>query len=217
MTRKVTLNIPEECFEELRSLGEFYKQDVKKTILEIIEAVSSKSSLLTYLCGEYKVPVNPRMVLGHMFSAAQSMMYVANEVLEKLGVKGLFTLEDFSFNIDERRFNFVFDCLSGSNLLIDYFDIQVEPGSIWVTTYLSISAEETDAEALSKLKEAVEDVSEPAAFADCEDFSVKIEEDEAIYTLKVDYMTDDWDYLPSIKHVVKLVKDIFKKAGIREK
>ncbi|MBT0160191.1 hypothetical protein G4O51_09425 [Candidatus Bathyarchaeota archaeon A05DMB-2] len=215
MTKKVSLNIPDESFEGLKSLSALCKQDITQTIVGILETAGSQSSLLTYLSKEYKVPVDSKMMLHDVLNAAYHSIGLFNEVLEKLGAKGLFTLEDLCFDLDEDWFNFIFDGLSGNNLLVDNFDVKLKPGSKRVTTRSYINVEEVSAQALGKLKEVVEDVMEPVEFADCEDFNVDVREDEEIWTLEVDYWAASWVYLPGIKNVSKLVKDIFKKAGIK--
>jgi hypothetical protein len=215
MVKKLILNIPDDSYEQLASLSEFYKLDVNSIVVSILDTVSQQSRGILNLSKEYKVPVKLNTVIFHLFDAGFTAIYsLFNEVLEKLEVKGLYVLEDFEAKLDEDYIFFVYSALVGCNLHIDSFYLTID-GLKTLTTNSLIDVKKVSRQALGKLKELVQNIVEPEEFVDLEDYNIEIEEEEEFWTLKIDCMAESLDYLPSVKQVSRFVERIFKKAGIR--
>jgi len=215
MVKKLSLNISDEKYEELALLSGFYKQDVKQMIDSAMDVLSANRRWLISLSEEYKAPVDFDRVLRDVFWLAGSSMYFFYKIPEKLGVKGLFRLDDFDFDLDEDYFMFAYSALSGSNLLVDAFYVWLERGGKTLSAHSIIEVNEVDKRSLDKLKEAIKDFDTPEGFQELEEFNVEIEEEEEFWTLKVDCVVETLDYLPSIRQVSRFLRQIFKKAGIR--
>jgi hypothetical protein len=215
MVKKLILNIPDDSYEQLAFLSEFYKQDVNSIVVSILDAVSQQSRGILNLSKEYKMPVELNTVMFHLFDAGFTAIYsLFNEVLEKLEVKGLYVLEDFEAKLDEDYIFFAYSALVGCNLHIDSFYLTID-GLKTLTTNSLIDVKKVSRQALGKLKELVQNIVEPEEFVDLEDYNIEIEEEEEFWTLKIDCMAESLDYLPSVKQVSRFVERIFKKAGIR--
>lgn len=217
MVKKVSLSIPDDIFKGLTSLSDFYKQYVKNVIISILDAISRESQWIINLSKEYKVPVELNTVISVMLDAAiHSIISLFNEVLEKLGVKGLFTLADLHIDLDENLMVLYYAALEGCNLYIDAFDIEVKPGLKTLTTTSYIEVEKVNKEILSKLKEIVRSQSfeVPEEFDDLEYYDIRIEEEEEFWDLKIDCTAMSFDYLPSVSRISEFVKQMFEELGI---
>lgn len=215
MVKKLSLNIPDDSYEKLASLSDFYKQDIKSIVVSILDVVSLQSRGILNLSKEYKVPVKLDTVMFHLFDAGFNSIYsLFNEVLEKLEVKGLYLLEDFETKLDEDYIFFAYAALAGCNLHVDSFYLTID-GLKTLTTNSLIEVEKVSKQALGKLKELVQNIVEPEEFLNLEDYNIEIEEEEEFWTLRIDCMAESLDYLPSVKQVSRFVEQIFKKAGIR--
>lgn len=216
MVKKVSLNISDESYEKLASLSDFYKQDLENTIVTILDVVGSEGQWIINLSQEYKVPVKLDTVMFHMLDAGISSIYsLFNNVLEKLGVKGLYVLEDLEVDLDEDYIFLIYDALAGCNLHIDCFDLTLKSGLKTLSTRSLIKVEKINKQTLEKLKELVRSVAEPEEFVDLEDYHIEIEEDEEFWTLRIDCMAEALDYFPSVKRISKFVGQLFKKAGVK--
>lgn len=218
MPKKVSLNIPKESYEELASLSEFYKQDIEQTILGILEVVGSSSHWITNLSKDYKMPIKPTTALTHMLDAATTSMVLFGEILEKLQAKGLFVLEDLSFDLDENSFTFSYSALNGSDLYIDSFYLALSPGLKSLTASCSLDVTKVSKKSLEKLKHVAEGFEAPAEFDELEQYYFEIEElDEELWTLFIQCEAEYMGDFPSIKQLSHAAEEILKKAGIRSR
>jgi len=218
MVKKVSLDVKDDSYKELESLSAFYKQNVKDTILNIIDAIGRNRSI-EYLAQQYKVPVDLGAVVSHVFEAGSTLTQsLLNEILEKLKVKGLYVLEDFWISSDEDYMTFAFDALRGSNLEVDSFHIQLEHGISGIATLLAFtyftSENESETETMSKkLKDIVDNADPPLEFEELDGYEIEIEEPGV---LTITCTGESIEYLPSPIVISKFVKKILKKAGIKQ-
>ena len=215
MVKKVSLNIPDDIYEKLASLSDFYGQDVKNAIVSILDAVGWYGQRVMNLGKEYKVPVKLSTVMSHVFGAGFDSIYsVFNRVLEILEVKGLYTLTDFDIDLDENYMWFSYAALIGCDLQVDALYVDLRPGLKTLTTNSYIEVKEVNNKALKKLEKLVRTVEVPEEFERLEDYNIEIEEDEEFWTLRIDCTDESLNYLPSVKRISEFVAQVFKKAGI---
>jgi hypothetical protein len=216
MVKKVSLNIPDDSYKELASLSDFYKQDVKDAIISVLDVVGGHARAIINLSKEYKVPVELKTVISHTLGAGFNSIYsLFNEILENLKVQGLYTLGDFSVNLDKNYIFLSYDALVGCNLQIDGFYVTLQPGVRTLTTNSYIEVKKVNNEALRKLKKLVRSVEVPEEFDELEDYDIEIEEDEEFWTLRIDCTAESFNYLPSVNRISEFVERTFKKAGIK--
>jgi hypothetical protein len=218
MVKKVSLDIPDNIYEEIASLCAFYKQDTKETIVSILDVVSREIHSLERLSKEYKAPVKLEWVLADMLNAGSHTIGLFNEILEKLEVKDLYALEDFELNPDEDYIYFAYAALEGNNLQVTSFALWMN-GLTTLRTESVIVTEKVNKQSLDKLKEVVkDDLIAPGTFRYLEDYTIDIDyEDDELWNLIIECTAVSIDHLPSIKQVSRFVKQILKKAGIQQK
>jgi len=219
MVKKVTLEIPDEVHEQLSSLCAFYKQDVKQIIFRILKAIGSEHRDLTYLSEQSGLSTDIERTLRETVWTSIHSTSLFNYMLEKLGVKGEFWLDDFDFDLEENYFMFHY-CARSDNLYNIYsFDVTKEPGRVSLSTNTGFYINEVGQEALNKLKQVAEnhDFETPKGFDYVDEIDVEIEEGEEMWTLRINCWTEALGELPTIKQVSQLVKRICKKAGIEQK
>jgi hypothetical protein len=215
MVKKVSLDIPDDSYEKIASLGAFYKQDTKETIVSILDVVSREIHSLERLSKEYKTPVKFEWVLEDLLIAGSHSIYLFNEILEKLEVKDLYVLMGFEFNHDEHYVYFHYAALKGTNLQVTSFALWMN-GLTTLRTESLIETEKVNKQSLDKLKEVVKDhLTEPNTFGNLEGYTIDIDyEDDEMWNLIIECTAVSIDHLPSIKQVSRFVKQVFKKAGI---
>lgn len=219
MVKKVSLAIADEVYEKLAVLSSYYNEDVQDAIKELLETIGMESRWIMKQKDDYKVPVNLKRVLSDIIHAAYHSLGLFNEVLEKLDVKGLYKLEDFEFNLDERYMRFFYDAVT-DDLKIHAFDIILQNGSKHLTTFTYIEVGENEKRALESLKDYIQAIlgeldQLPEEFEYAEDYNIEIIEEEELWTLQIDCIADSFDDFPSIKRMSNFVKQIFKKVGIK--
>jgi hypothetical protein len=218
MVKKVSLNISDDSYQRLASLGDFYKRDIKKAIVDILDVVGHESQWIINLGKEYKVPVKLNTVMAHMLDASHTSIYsLFNEILERLEVKGLYVLEDLDIDLDKNYMFFSYTALRGCDLRIEEFHITLDPGLKTLTTTSYIEVKKVNKQVLGKLKELVQSVEvseELGELSDLEDYNIKIEEGEEFWYLKIECTGESLDCLPSVSKVSKFVERVFKEAGI---
>jgi len=218
MTKKVSLKITDETYKNLVSLAGSHKENVEDVIAGILDVVGMFEYQITELGKEYKVPRTrkPDSVVLTLFDAGfHSLQALFNEVLEKLEVKGCYVLADIDVDLDKSYMFFYYTALRGCKLQIDSFAITLEPGIVTLSTSSLIEAAKIDAKALRKLKKIIKDAELPVDMENyLEDYNIEIQEEE-FWDLKIDCTAESLGCLPSVKGMSKFVKQIFKKAGIR--
>ena len=223
MIKRLSLGIPQNTHEQLVALSDFYKQDVAETINNILDVVGHLSQSIITIAKEYQVPVTLNATIQALFETGIHSTYsLFNVLLENLGVKGLFALEDFDIKLDEKRMWFLYDALVGCDLYVDQFDVTVEPGVLRLTTTSFIDVEKVGSKALEELKTLVQTIEEnedlelPEEFYELEDYSVEVDEGESDenWTLTVDCTAESFDYSPTVRSISEFVGKIFEKAGI---
>lgn len=219
MTKKVSLNIPDESYKKLASLSDFYKLDVEDAIINLLDVVGIESQTILNLSKEYKIPIKLAGVISHIFFAGfRSLRALFNEILENLEVKGLYTLSDFDVDLDENYMWFHYDALVGRNLQIDSIDVALKPGLKSLSTTSYIEAKKLDSEVLGNLKKLIQSdaVREEFESLELEDYNIEIEEEEESWILTIDCREESLSYLPSVNRMSKFVEQIFKKAGVEK-
>ena len=215
MVKKVSLNIPDDSYKKLASLSDFYKQDAKDAIISILDVIGAKAGWIINLSKDYKVPVKLEMVIWQMLDVGFHSISLINKVLENLEVKGLYTLSDFGIELDENSMWFLYDALVGCNLQIDQFYVQINPGLKYLDTKSYIEVKKVHSKVLEKLEKLVHSVEVPEEFDLLEDYKIEIEEEEELWTLKIDCTAMYLNYLPSVNRISEFVDQVFKKAGIK--
>ncbi|MEM2888127.1 MAG: hypothetical protein QXR42_01440 [Candidatus Bathyarchaeia archaeon] len=215
MGKRIFLTIPDEIHNELTVLSDSYRLDIQKTIMSILEAICNLSRWVIGLKKDYEVPVNLTNVMSHIIYAAFHSSMLFNKILEKMDVKGLYTLGDLEFDLDENSMLFYYDALAGSSLYIDAFGLTIQPGLKTLTTYSHIDIEKLDKQILEKLKHLVNNFELPEEFDCLEDYDIEIEGEEEFWTLKIDCTADSLHSLPSIREISQLVGQLFGRVGIK--
>lgn len=215
MVKRVSLTLTDDIYENLAALSDYYTENIQDTIKSILEIISMNSRWITNLRNDYKVSVNLKNVLTHIIYAAFHSLSLFNNVLEKMDVKGLYTLEDFEFDLDENYMWLNYSALADCDLKIDTFDITIRPGLKTLTTYSCIEAGKANQRILEDLKSFIQTIQVPAEFEYLEDYNIEIIEEEEFWTLKIDCTADSFNNLPSIKRISRFVDLIFKKFKIK--
>lgn len=219
MAREKSLNIPNECYEELASLSKHFNQDAKEAVLSLLDIVSRQSARIKNTTKGYRMPLNLTTVVAHIFHNGLLAIDLFNNVLEDLEVKGLYVLEDLDYDLDERYLWFYYAALEGCNLRVDAFDIALRPGSATLGARSYIKAEEVDAKAQIKLRKLAQDPGElPIEFDELDGFHIEVDnEGEEFWTLMIDCTAESFSYLPSVDEISRFVERTFAKAGIEQK
>jgi hypothetical protein len=214
MTRKVVLSIPDGNYRELASLSEFYKQDIKQTILEILESVGRNENFLKKMNKGYKVPAEPKWALDDVLNAGTDLIRSSNNVLELLQAEGLFTLNELSCDLDESSFDFSYEALKGSNLCVDQLFVTIEQGLKSLRAHSIIDAAKVGKKSIEKLEKLVEEIEQPKEFYDVEEYDIDIEPEEEYPSLIIRCDAESLGDFPNIKELSRFVERLFKKAGI---
>ncbi len=217
MTRKVVLSIPDDNYKELASLSEFYKQDIKQTILEILETVGRNEDFLKKLNKGYKVPAEPKWALADVLHAGTDLILSSSIVLELLQAEGLFTLTELSCDLDESSFDFSYDALNGSNLCVDQFFVTMGHELKSLRAYSIIDAAKVGKKSLEKLEKLVEEIEQPKEFYDVEEYDIDIMPGEEYPSLVIRCDAESLGDFPNVKELSRFVERLFKKAGILKK
>jgi hypothetical protein len=219
MVKKLELEVPDEVYEHLSSLCAFYKQDPHQIILKILEAVGREHSVLTCLSKRYTPTKDIEAALSEIISTFNHSSRLFDYIPNKLGVKGGFCLQDFDVNFEENYFMFYYSATPDNPSNIDSFDVTKEPGCVSLSTNTGFYVDEVGLEALNKLKQVAkkQDFKLPNGFEDVDDIDVEIEENEEMWTLRINIWAEILEDLPTLKQVSQLIKRICRKAGISQK
>jgi len=199
------------------SCSAFYKKDVEGITARILDVVGTHAQSIIALTKEFKVPMKLGSIISLLLETGFSTIYlVFNEVLEILGVKGLYTIDDLGFNIDEHDLWFHCCALKGCNLQVDDFFIHLEPGGETLTTYSYIEIKNASKEELKKLKNLIRQIEAPEEFDEVDSFEATIEEAEGLLTLRIDLIAESIVYLPKINEISRFAKQTFEQVGIKQ-
>jgi hypothetical protein len=216
MFKRISLNIPEDSYEKLASLSDFYNQDVKNAIVGILDLVGQQHQRIINLGKEYKVPVKLNTIISHaLFTGFNSTYLLFNKILENLEVKGLYTLSDLDIDLDEDYMWFHYVALVGCNLQIDEFSVILKPGLRILRTVSHIEVEKVSNKILRKLKKIAPKVELPEEFHELDDYNIEIQEDEEFWRIEIDCTAESLVYLPSVNRISEFVVQLFKKAGVK--
>jgi hypothetical protein len=215
--KQISISIPVDTYTKLASLGDFYKVDIKKLINDILCVIGVNTNLITYTNNEYKWPLDTTFVFENLLEAGYHSRDLFNAILERLGVKGLFILDDFEVKLDEMYFLFNYLALETSNLFVDSFSVEMESGGMNIATDSFIDIKNLDGKALSKLEKIVKKIDAmdyplPDELSDLE-LSTEIEKEDEYWRLYFRYQSS-FEYTPEISSISKFIEKIFKKAGI---
>jgi len=215
MVKRISVDIRDDNYKELASLSAFYKQDVKSVIISILDVIGKQGRRILDLSKKYKVPVKLETVMFHMFGELLHTHGLFGGILEQLEVEGLYVLDDFDFDLDERYFMFYYAGLAGSDLQIDTFDVTLEAGVITLTTRSYIEVSKVDNKTLEKLKTTIQSTEVPEEFYELEDYNIEIDEEEEFSTLRINCFAESLNYLPSVRIISEFIQHLFGKAGIK--
>lgn len=223
MVKRVSLTVANDTYENLAALSDHYGEDVQDAIKDMLEIISMNSRWVTNLKDNYKVPVGLRNVLAHIIGVAFHSLSLFNKVLEKMDVKGLYTLEDFEVDLDENYMWLFYDALAGCHLKVDAFDITIKPGLKRLTTFTYIEVRKNSKRLLEDLKKFIQNIQAsaefdqiPEEFEYLEDYDIEIIEEGELWTLQIDCIADSFDNLPSIRRISRFIEQIFKKFKIKK-
>jgi hypothetical protein len=220
MTKLISLDIPEDIYEKLVSLCSFDEQNLKETVLNILQTISSKSESFIRLGQEYKGRMNLAGVISDVLEAGMTVTYMLfNPILEALETKGRYSLNDFGFDLDKGVISVSFCALKGCKLLVNEFYLNIERGISRNTYYSIIEVEKYSEANLRKLKKIVENYELPEEFQDefdeLEDYFIEVDsDDEEYWRLLIDCTADSLQCLPKVERVSALLKTLFRKSGI---
>lgn len=195
-----------------------HKENVEDVIAGILDITGYQADQIIELGKECKVPTKPTAVMARMLMAGFHFMRLFHKLLEDFEARGLYTLEDFDFDLDKNYLWFYFAALVGCDLQIYAFDISTRPGLSTLTTRSYIETKEVNKKRLEKFKKLVQSVEEHEEFGEVDAYHIEIdEEDEEGLTLTIDCSAEGLGYLPSVKEASRFVERILKKAEIKYK
>jgi len=149
-------------------------------------------------------------------AGVSSIDQLYNKILECLGVKGLYWLDDWEANeidLEENRTRLVYTG-GGENLRVDRLDFATDCSVKTLTAESTIYRENVTKEALSKLRRLVKNVQPTEEFGEPETFTIEIDEvDSDTYCLRINLTTEHFEDFPSVVKMSELVEQIFEKAG----
>ncbi|MDG6222939.1 MAG: hypothetical protein IAX21_00910 [Candidatus Bathyarchaeota archaeon] len=215
MTKKISLDLPEKDYEELSSLGQLYNRDVNQVILDVINAVSTESHSIKTIRKESKVPIDLTSAIYSVFYAGRNAIdNLFNPILDKLGVKGLYLLNDMEFDIDDNSLSISFNAHKDCNLHIDEFNIWLESGGPSILASSYVETEKINIEKLRKLIEKA-DCPETEDYAELDTFETSmLDEDEEIATIQINLSAETVDDFPSIETLSIFVEKLLTKAKL---
>ena len=208
MVKKISLDLPDDNYEELASLGEFYNKDVKQVISVILHEICQKSSSIITLGKDYKGDLKLGQIMFFILSTGvEAIQLIFNNVLEKMGVKGLYLVDDFGYNLEKHDLWLHCVGFERSNLAVDAFHIHLksDSGGPTLETYSYIEIEKINSEKLEKLKKLIEQVDLPVEFCDIDNIDLIIDENEERVTLQINLEAESLDDLPSLKVISRLI------------
>jgi hypothetical protein len=219
MTKQLSLDISDNNYDELTSLSKLFNQGIEKTVTDILEVLGFEHRNLESLTKEYKLPfLTSRMVFSHFFDAARNSVGLFNDLLERLGAKGLYLLEDFDYDLEECEFTFSYSALVGNKLSVDSIWVTVEPGLKSLRAESIIDMEKIRQESIEKLKQIAKDFEEPSEFMDLENFDVNVEDEiEGIASLVIECQAETLEDIPNINVISRVLRKLLKNAGITRK
>ena len=219
MTRRLSLDISDKNYDELTSLSKLFNQGVEKTVTDILEVLGFECKNLENLTKEYKLPIlTSRMILSHFIGAARSFIDLYNDVLERLGVKGLYMFSDFDYDLEGCELTFSYSALVGNKLSVDSIWMTVKPGFKFLRAESILDKEETSQESIEKLKQITKEFEEPSEFMDLATFDVNIEDEiEGMASLVIECQIETLEDIPNVKVISTVLGKLLKKAGIKRK
>ncbi len=210
---KVSIEIAEEDYKKIKELSDYFKQDEKKTISDVLKAAGRNAHSIFYNAQEKGFPTDLERSLGDIIMTNENTLPLLNGIPEKLGAKGLFVLEDVEVDLDKEYFDFHYAATVESKLAVTQFCLTFERGELErLTVYSYVDVEHVSEEVQSKLFELIESHEDEELFGDLEDFNIMFEDSDVI----VDCFDTSIAYFPSIIEISRYVKKLFKKAGIPE-
>jgi hypothetical protein len=220
MVTKISLNIPDDSYKELSRLADFYKLDVKDTILNILSEIGKSNDLIMNLSKQYKVPSESLgIAMSNILSLSQDTYYmIQRAVLDSFNVRGPYLMNHMEIDLEDVSMHFHFTGYAEDyNSLIGEFSFTVDTSQKTLQTYSVIEVEKVEKRALEKLKEIVKDFEMPEDFGELESCEFIIDEsDDEYWNLEIDCFAESLSDFPSLSTISKTVSKILKKAGITE-
>jgi hypothetical protein len=218
MTKELKLNIPDEDYDKIASLSNYYKIGINEVAEKIVQEVCSHNIDLTNLSETFKVPPDLVMTLGHFLNSAREGISLFDDIEERLGVKGMFGFDSIDFDLSKDFFCFNYSALMGSNLYIESFYFTLDKGIPALATNTAIFCDKERKEALDRLKTTFKNRAniEPPEFGDLETYDISLEEEtEDMWSIDIECVGESIEDLPTLKQISRIIKRIFKKAGIK--
>jgi hypothetical protein len=217
MVRTVVVDIPDKTYERLEKLSRFFGQDVNKSFLDLLEALSESDRWLESLGEKYKpAPVALSNFLTNMTTSAVMHIKHMDPIPKMFNVEGRFWITVFEADIDKGRFEFSYNPLPGCKLTVTRFDLNYDCGAKNLYTMSMIEVEKTSREALDKLKVTLQSL-RPKIFSRLERFTVETEEREGLFTIDLNCYARSLKDFPSVLQISALLKRVFTMCGIAEK
>ena len=211
------MNIPDDTYESMSSLSELYGQGISQTILDILKVINDDGGWMRQLQKDHKAPVELKRVLAQYLGAALYSTGFFNEILEKLQVKGLFTLQDYEFDLEQNTFTFNYATSGGSNFFMDQFFLTLESGLKSLRIYKLIEVAKVTEKSLEKLEQLAEEFEAPTEFNDLEECSVIVEADPDYWNVIINCEAESFEYFPKMKQLSRVMQRLLKNAGIQSK
>jgi hypothetical protein len=211
MTKKISLEISNETYQQLSKLAEEYNQDTKSVAKQILEVVSkNKVSIgqISYATQEK----NLSSILYRALFNYPTMVYLFKDAADAVKAEGEYEIDIANIEIvwDTNYFRFRFDTRN-PEYMFGSFEFTKEDERYNVSTYTYLSQENTADGSFDELNDVVESYALP--FDEFNMYTDSYEGDDCC-TLTIDVWSDQLEELPSLKQINKDLKKILKKAKI---
>lgn len=211
MTKKISLEISNETYQQLSKLAEEYNQDTKSVAKQILEVVSNNKVSIGQISFATQEK-NLSLILYRALFNYPTMAYLFKDAADAVKAEGEYEIDIANIAIvwDTNYFRFRFDTRN-PEYMFGSFEFTKEDERYNVSTYTYLSQENTADGSFDKLNDVVESYALP--FDEFNMYTDSHEGDDCC-TLTIDVWSDQLEDLPSLKQINKELKKILKKAKI---
>jgi len=221
---KISLDIPQDIYDQLKTLSGIFSLDVEETANEVLDAVASERNIrwLIESKGKDVIPRGLRYKISHRLnlgSMAENQLF--GKILKELNVEGgHFGAGDMDIKLDDNSIWINYDGLIGSDLYVDVFDVTLT-GLKRLTADCIFDADEDDYKAPDRVKEHAQRIKRtrkelPKELHDLDPWKVDLLPDEnTSYRIRAYFSEEYLGCLPPIPAISEYFEKILKSAEIK--
>lgn len=217
---KLSLDIPESIFDQLKKLSETFSQDVEKTVNEVLDAACYDIKWLVESKKVDNIQLSLRYKLSSRLDSGEMIVNrLFDKILKELKAEGQFHVTDMEIDPDDNSIWIYYDRLMGSSLFVDSFDVTFT-GLKRLTADCLVEVDEEDYETLGKVEEHTRRIKRsgkelPEEFGDLDFLEIIVlSQDETNICLRANFSEESRDWLPSIPAISEFFEKVLASAGV---